>query len=440
MKFITLLLLTVIVSTMHLKADDCQRHIDGDSLKTAPVYFFYTQYYKKKDFDKAYPYWRTLYDHASGFTEFTFYQGEEILQDKIEKAKDNPAMQSAYTDTLLEMYDKWIKCYGKEDWVLGAKKAPAQIQYKNDIAGAKQSLERSLQLSNKYPVVIQTYFNLLNYEYQEKKIDEAAFTKKYEELIAILDKNIAKRDQYVSSYREAKAAMEETFVGNFSDKSNPDDCAKLLEIYIKQYNTKPEDIATVENVYDKTRGCADSALNVELLEKLNRLKPNYSYAVRLANIYVKANKTDEAYALYENAVKYETNPSNLSTLYLLLANMKADKDSFPVARELALKALEQDSTNARAYFLIGYLYASSGKLCGPGTGFQSQIVLWPAFDNFRKAVEHGDDEIKAEANKMLDTYKQYLPTKADIAAKKLTVGAPYTVKCWIEEETTVQVR
>lgn len=258
--------------------------------------------------------------------------------------------------------------------------------------------------------------------------------------MAKLDKNIAKNGQYVNSYKDAKTAIENAYIQNFADKSNPEVCAKLLAIYTKQYNANPNDPSTVQNVYEKTRGCADSALNVELLQKLNQLKPSYSYAVRLANIYIKANKLDDAYLLYENAIAHEPDASNKSDLYLLLANMKADKDLFPESRELAKKAIELDSTNARAYFLIGYLYASSGKLCGPGVGFQSQIVLWPAFDYFRKAVEFGDEEIKTEANKMLSMYQQYLPTKADITAKKLTVGAPYTVKCWIEEETTVQIK
>lgn len=442
MKKITTIFLLFIfsITAIQLKAENCPRHIDGDSLKTAPVYFFYSQYYKKKDFEKVYPYWRQLYDKASGLTSIIFYEGEEILKDKIEKSKSNPAVQAAYVDTLLEMYDKWVLCHGNEDYVLGTKKAQAQIEYKNDIAGAKKSLERSLQLSDRYPIVMRTYFNLLNFEYKDGKINEETLTQKYDDLIARLDKNIAKNDQYVNNYKEAKESIENTYLQNFGDKSNPEVCAKLLAIYAKKYNANPNDASTVENVYERTKGCTDSLFNVELLQKLNQLKPNYSYAVRLARLYVNAGKLDEAYTLYENAISHESDVENKANLYLLLANMKADKDQFPEARELARKALALDSTYARAYFLIGYLYASSGKLCGPGTGFQSQIVLWPAFDNFNKAILYGDDEIKAEAQKMLDLYKQYLPTKTDIAGKKLSVGQTYTINCWINEQTTVQVK
>ena len=67
--------------------------------------------------------------------------------------------------------------------------------------------------------------------------------------------------------------------------------------------------------------------------------------------------------------------------------------------------------------------------------------MWPAFDYFKKTIEiGGDEEVVAEAKKYLAEYAKYLPTKADIIAKKLKVGGTYTVKCWINEVTTVQVK
>jgi tetratricopeptide (TPR) repeat protein len=434
------LILLFLVAFANVQANNCPKHVDGDSLKTAPIYFYYKQFYKKQDFEKAYPYWRTLYDKAPGLSSIIFYEGEEILKDKITKTKGDVILQAKYVDTLLEMYDKWVHCHGNEDFVLGTKKAQALITYKNDVKSAKAALEKSLQVSSRYPVAIQTYFNLLNYEFGAKQIDETQITKKYEELIAMLDKNIAKNDQYVNNYIETKKAIEETYLSNFANKSDPSDCFKLMEIYLKKYQAKPNDLATIEDVYIKTKGCADSTFNVELLQKLNQLDPNYSYAIRLGNIYMKSKKEAEAYTLYENALKVEKDSSKIASLYLLMANMKTDKNEFEVARSFARNALQYEPQNARAYLLIGYLYASSGKLCGPGVGFPSQIVLWPAFDNFRKAVEYGDEEVKKEANNLLATYKQYLPTHKEITAKKLKVGAPYTIKCWINEETTVQVK
>jgi tetratricopeptide (TPR) repeat protein len=213
-----------------------------------------------------------------------------------------------------------------------------------------------------------------------------------------------------------------------------------MEIYKKKYDANPNDLETIKLVYNRTKGCADSIFNVELLKKLNAMEPGYSYAFRLGSIYMKNNQMDEAYVLYENASAKEPDSSKRADLFFVMANIKADKNDYPAAREFAKQALVYNPLMGKAYYFIGSLYVGSGKLCGPGTGFQSQIVLWPAFDYFKKAIEVGTDEIKEEAQKMITSYTQYLPTKADVAAKKLAIGAPYTVKCWINETTTVQVR
>ena len=87
--------------------------------------------------------------------------------------------------------------------------------------------------------------------------------------------------------------------------------------------------------------------------------------------------------------------------------------------------------------LIGKLYASSGPLCGPGTGFDSQVVTWPAIDMFKKAKQV-DPSVATEANKLIDTYTQYMPSKEDIFSRTMKEGSTYKVGCWINRNTTVR--
>jgi hypothetical protein len=86
--------------------------------------------------------------------------------------------------------------------------------------------------------------------------------------------------------------------------------------------------------------------------------------------------------------------------------------------------------------LIGVLYLSSGKLCGPGTGFDSQRVIWPALDYLNKAKEI-DSSYTDIVDPLIKDYKKYLPTRAEIAAKGLKVGGSYNVPCWINESSTI---
>ena len=87
--------------------------------------------------------------------------------------------------------------------------------------------------------------------------------------------------------------------------------------------------------------------------------------------------------------------------------------------------------------LIGKLYASSGPLCGPGRGWDSQVVTWPAIDKFSYAKSI-DPSVAEEANKLIRDYRRYMPSKEDIFQRRLSKGDVFKVPCWIQEKTIVR--
>ena len=444
MKRFFLVVSTLLFTTIIASAQNCPRYIDGDSLKTTPAYSIYREYFKKGLYSDAYSQWKNMYDKAPGFRNQTFIDGSVMYESFIQKAP-NEEVRQKYVDTLFQIYKKQSECHAPDEYLLGKKSVDLLKYGKNaDIPEARKALEKMFEINpkNPYPYYIQTYYKLLiNQLGKDPVVTEDYVKAKYEALSAMIDKNTKDpNNQQLQGYKDVKTYLDDAYTQNFADKSNPQDCAKLLEIYLKKYKDNPTDAETIKQVYSKTKGCADSALNVELLKKINHLEPSYLYANKLASIYMQANNFDSAYVLYENAIKPETDSSKLADMLYIMASIKAHKNDYPGARELAKQAIACRQDMGKAYMLIGNLYLGSGKLCGPGTGFQSQIVLWPAFDYLKKAIEVGSDDVKEEAQKMITEYTKYLPTKADVVAKKLSVGAPYTVKCWINEETTVKVK
>jgi len=87
--------------------------------------------------------------------------------------------------------------------------------------------------------------------------------------------------------------------------------------------------------------------------------------------------------------------------------------------------------------LIGRLYASSGPLCGPGRGWDSQVVVWPAIDKWRYA-KRIDPTIAGEADNLINDYEKYMPSIDDIFQRTLSVGQKFRVGCWIQETTTIR--
>jgi len=142
---------------------------------------------------------------------------------------------------------------------------------------------------------------------------------------------------------------------------------------------------------------------------------------------------------YKNYVAESENPASRAKYNLLIAKIYYGTSirNFSKSREYARLALKDQPNLGEAYLLIGKLYASSGPLCGPGRGWDSQIVTWPAIDMFNKA-KSVDSSVAGEANKLIREYSKYMPSIEDIFLRQLLEDQSFFVGCWIQENTTIR--
>lgn len=111
--------------------------------------------------------------------------------------------------------------------------------------------------------------------------------------------------------------------------------------------------------------------------------------------------------------------------------------NFSKARQLALEAAAARPNWGEPFIIIGRMYASSGPLCGPGRGWESQVVVWVAIDAWVKA-KNVDPAFASEANKMINQYARFMPNKEDVFIRGLKPGEKFYVGCWIQESTTIR--
>jgi len=141
---------------------------------------------------------------------------------------------------------------------------------------------------------------------------------------------------------------------------------------------------------------------------------------------------------FEEAISVSSRPDLQAKYALLIAKIYyAHLKNFSESRKWARESIGYDGTNGEPYILIGKLYASSGPLCGPGRGWDSQIVTWPAIDKWQKA-KSVDSSVAAEANKLINRYRQYMPDTGEIFQRGLKEGDSFRVRCWIQENTTIR--
>ena len=222
------------------------------------------------------------------------------------------------------------------------------------------------------------------------------------------------------------------------------DCSYFEKKYYAEYLANPTDC----DVIGRSRGLmlyGGCDPNSDKIKEISAAKETNCYTpppppgpLRIAYDLLADGKYPESIEAFQNFVS-QTNDIDKKAKYTLViakiyyANLK----NFSKARKFAREAAEYRANWGDPYILIGKLYASSGPLCGPGRGWDSQIVTWPAIDKFEYAKKI-DPSVTDEANKWINTYKQYMPTKEDVFFRQLKVGSTFKVGCWIGESTKIR--
>lgn len=223
-------------------------------------------------------------------------------------------------------------------------------------------------------------------------------------------------------------------------------CEYYNKKYYPEFLANATDCEIIEKVGIRLRRGGCSLEGTELRELSAAFKAN----CKSETVNVKG-PLAEAYDGYRNGdytnaiIKFdeylagETDPEAKAKIQLVVAKIYyRDIKNFPKARTYALDAAANKSGWGDPFILIGKLYASSGPICGPGTGWDSQIVTWPAIDKWNYAKQI-DPNVAADANKLINTYVKYMPAIEDIFSRpNVKEGGPFYVGCWIKENTTVR--
>jgi len=160
--------------------------------------------------------------------------------------------------------------------------------------------------------------------------------------------------------------------------------------------------------------------------------------LKLAYTALNEGRFEESIGHYEQYISEIDDPIKKAEKQLLISKIYyAHIKNFVAARTYARQAANNNPNWGEPYILIGKLYASSGPLCGSGRGWNSQIVTWPAIDQFEKAKKV-DPSVAAEANKWINQYTKYMPSTGDIFQRGLKEGSSFKVGCWIQESTTIR--
>lgn len=425
----------------------CPKFTDAPNPDEAETnYVLYRDFLRAGDYTKAYELWEKVYavaPAADGQRNTVLADGIRFNERFISETTDTSQWEP-YIDRIFELYDQVQECY-PEGGYIQARKA-FDLYYKYRWRATKLEIynmfKESLEIDGEdvQDFVINPFTSLLVEMYFEDKIpmEEAQlYGERIRELVANGVENcegvMCDRWAIIESYAPERLEAFETVRGFY-------DCTYYSDKYYSQFEENQQDCDMIRMVFSRMKwgGCDET--NAKLKELIRVGNQNCVEEGPLEKAYEALRNADYdlAVELFESAAAEAEDPEKKGQWLLTVAKIYyAHKRNFSQSRQYARQAAEVRPNWGEPYILIGQLYASSGPLCGPGTGWDSQIVVWPALDAWNRA-KRIDPSSASEANKWIGRYAKYMPSKEDVFQRSLSAGQSFRVGCWIQETTTIR--
>lgn len=432
---------------------DCRTFADlgNKSEEALTAFVLYKDQLKAGNFQDAYPLWQKAFrlaPKADGSKTYHYDDGVKIFSDFYQNAS-TATEKRMWVDSVKFLYQRREKCYGDDGTLAARQGFDMYYNFKEEVGNQyifdlfKKSSDK---MGDKLPYFAVNPFAAVIVDMMgDKSLDKETASKYALNLFSAIDygnKNCGDKCEVweiINSYAPDRLEALEGYAQFY-------DCNYYYSKYYPQFVANKTDCEIIELVGIRLRRGGCSLEEAYMQEINNAYKSNCKeeeVVVKgpLAEAYdlYRAGKYDEAVVKFDEYLAIETDSEMLGKINLLVAKIYyRDLKNFSKSRKYALEAAKNKSNWGDPYILIGKLYASSGPLCGPGTGFDSQIVTWPAIDKWAYAKSI-DSSVSSEADKLISTYRKYMPSIEDIFSRGLKEGASFTVGCWIQESTTVRI-
>lgn len=407
----------------------------------------YRTFLRSNDLEAAFPHWLRAYElapAADGKRSFHYTDGVRFYKDFFYKSQDENE-KKGFVEKVRKLYEAGLHCYPGEYHLYGMYAFDLYYSFRAYATDAeiydlfKKTLDHDGERTGAF--VLNPFTDLLISRFKAGEIPVEE-TRLYVDLVrrtlayGLTSSNEIDNFKVVESYVPARLEELET-VEDFFPPSY------YKEKYMAEYERDSANCEVVQTVYSRLRwGKVDEAdpavqwLGVRMATDC-RIEETFTMAQQALDA-LQAGRYRDAVKGFEEAAAETDDIERKARYNLLIAKIQyAHLKSYASARNYALKAAKLKPNWGEPYILIGKLYASSGPLCGPGRGWDSQVVTWVAIDKWQYA-KSVDPAVSDEANKLIAQYAGFMPSVEDVFQRNLQEGQSYTVACWIQETTRIR--
>lgn len=413
----------------------------------------YAEHAKVKNYDAAYTPWKMVYENCPAINKANYAYGEKILLHKIDNSSGGE--KDSYIQDLLTLYDASIQYFPAKYPKATVAIDKALLKYDNKMASDAElfnlldSAFKEDRANFKNPKALYLYFSSLvdlynagskdlqlvfdTYDDVTEKVDE-----ENKKLTDKIKKLLPKEDAGTLTSKEKKAlkvaSTNSESYGKITESIDSKlgalaDCGNLIPLYQKNFEGKKGDVRWVKRAVGRmfSKDCTDDPLFRQLFEAQLALEPSADAYLYGGTLKQKAGDTNGAISDFNKAVDLETDPDRKSNILYKIATTLRNR-SKSQARTYAMKAIDANPSNGKAYLLIANLYATSANDCGE-TPFEKRAIYWKAAEMARQAGRV-DPSLSGRASRSAASYSAKAPSKTDIFNSGLA-GQTISFKCWV---------
>ena len=251
----------------------------------------------------------------------------------------------------------------------------------------------------------------------------------YENRKVKLDQDTARCMQFITNYERTLKNIENTFAP-FAP------CHVLEQVYKNKLEQNKDNLFALKKmlITMNKSGCTGSTIFADILNIVHKAEPSAQTANLMGYYSLNHGNFDVALTFFKEAIDlFETNEQKADPWYMI-GLIHQIKGNFVESRNAAREVIRLKPSSGRAYMLIGDLYAGSGNRCS-GDENMPYDFNWAAADKYIRAAMV-DPSIAEQANQKRT--RLTFPSEQDKFVRGLKTGDTYTVKCWIQETTTVR--
>jgi tetratricopeptide (TPR) repeat protein len=415
--------------------------------KALDEFVLYKDFLKANDWDGAYTKWQYVYKNApnaDGKRSTVYTDGIKFYEHFIEL---DSTKKTEYLAEISKIYDEMEKCMGDGGHVTGLRAFDYFFKYPTVKSKKEQYdlFKKSIELDGGKPryFVLNPFTSLLVDLALEEKIPVAE-AQKYERIIKeAIAKGLAEcqgKDcenwQIINEYAPARLEALESIEDFYP-------CDYYSNKYYPLFEASPADCEVIINTYSRMKWgkCADTDPKLQAVNAAyNANCKKEEDTTPTCNQLLRNGKYRDAVKCLEETLPTLSDNKTKGQYNFLIAQIYyAYLKNYPRARQYAREAARLRPGWGDPYILVGTLYASSGPICGPGRGWDSQVVVWAAMDEWYKA-KSVDPSVAGKANKLIGQYSQYMPDKGELFQRLKKEGDSYYIGCWIQETTTIRAK